>query len=348
MRSLKAITAKKQTGNVMWLAIALLVVIGIMASTGVYFWKKWTTEISLLHSYVAKVETQLGIKNDAVSEFKASLAKVNADSSSQDVVLGDHMRNLEEHLKGVEAQVKKLSGSNQDWMLAETEYMLKMADLRIGMKQDVKGAVAMLKDVERMLKEWPQDDKGLQDVRLALTRDIASLELYREIDVPGTYAALVALGQSIEKLPLAPTKLQEPDAVLKGETAKANESKAPGMLSAINDTFAGYITIRQHDTAELKALLSTEQRLNFRDSVRLTLEQAETALLRGDQSTYDASLGKLRQWVLEYFVADNFKVQAANKKIEELSRVQVKQDLPSVTDSQQELKRYITDKMSAY
>lgn len=347
MGQLNTIAGKKQTGNIMWLAVIQLVVIGVMASTGVYFWKKWTTEVTLLHTYVAKVETQLGIKNDAVNEFKASLAKVNADSASQDVVLGDHMRNLEEHLKGIEGTVKKLNGANQDWMLAETEYMLKMADLRIGMKQDVKGAVAMLKEVESMLKELPQNDQGLQDVRLALTRDIASLELYREIDVPGTYASLVALGQSIEKLPLAPTKLQEPDALLKGEVEKPH-LKGPGMLSKINDTFAGYMTIRQHDTAELKALLSPEQRLNFRDSVRLTLEQAETALLRGDQATYDASLGKVRQWVLEYFVVDNFKVQAANKKIEELSRVQVKQDLPGVADSQQELKRYITDKMSAY
>ena len=144
-------------------------------------------------------------------------------------------------------------------------------------------------------------------------------------------------------LPLLPTKLTEPQP---GKPGK--DGKLPKILADINDTFAGYITIRRHDTSELKALLSPEQRLNFRDSVRLTLDQAETALLRGDQATYDASIAKLRQWVLDYFAQDNFKVQIANKKIEELTKVQVKQDLPSIAESQQELRRYIADKMAEH
>lgn len=340
-------TASKEQGSALWVSVALLIVIGVLLAGGFFIWKQNQAEIELLHSYVAKVETELGVKAQAVKAFQQSLAKVAADSQSQDAVLDDHLRTLEEHLTAVDTRVKAIDASGQDWLLSEVEYMLKMADLRIGMKEDVKGAVRILKNAESLIKKLPENDQGLMEVRVAISRDIASMESYREIDVPGTYASLVALGDSIEKLPLTPSKLNEPEAVLKDAAAETNkkEAKPSTMLSEINETFAGYLTIRKHDTAELKALLSPEQRLNFRDSVRLTLDQAQTALLRGDQATYDASLAKIRKWILDYFVADNFKVQMASRKVDELSQVQVKQDLPSVADSQQELRRYISDKM---
>ncbi len=332
----------QQTGFALVLSVVLLVAIGVLLAGGYYFWKKYQAETELLHSYIAKVEGELGIKADAVKAFQSSLAKIAADSQSQDAVLEGHLRTLEETVTAVDTRVKKVEDSGQDWLLSEVEYMLNMADLRIGMKEDVKGAVGILKQAEALIKKLPGEDQGLMEVRVAISRDIASMESYRDIDVPGTYANLVTLGETIEKLPIAPTKLTEPEAVLAGSKAAEKPST---MLSEINETFAGYLTIRKHDTAELKALLSPEQRLNFRDSVRLAFDQAETALLRGDQAVYDASLAKVRKWILDYFVSDNFKVQMAVKKLEELSQVQVKQDLPSVADSQQELKRYISDKM---
>jgi uroporphyrin-3 C-methyltransferase len=341
-----------QGGFVVWIAVVQLLVIGVLLTGGYYFWKQYQVEVDLLHKYVAKVEVELGIKSKAVTEFKNSLAKIAADSDSQDVIIGDHLRTLEDHIAAVDTRVKSLETSGEDWLLAEIEYLLKMADLRIAMKQDVKGAVRILRNAEELIKKMPGDDKGLLNVRVAITQDIATMELYREIDVPGTYAALVSLGDTIEKLPIIPSKLNDyadkVDEPKSADTKVAKKTDTPKMLSKINEAFAGYLTIRKHDTEELKALLSPEQRLNFRDSVRLTLDQAQTALLRGDQAVYDASLSKIRKWVLDYFVADNFKVQMASKKIEELSRVQVKQDLPSVAESQQELKRYITDKMLGY
>jgi uroporphyrin-3 C-methyltransferase len=337
----------QQAGFAMVLSVVLLVVIGVLLAGGYYFWKQYQAEVALLHTYVAKVEGELGVKADAVKEFKASLAKIAADSQSQDAVLAGHLRTLEEHVTAVDARVNKVETTGEDWLLSEVEYMLNMADLRIGMKEDVKGAVSILRQAEALIKKLPTEDQDLMAVRVAISRDIATMESYRDVDVPGTYANLVALGETIEKLPLVPTKLTEPEAVLQGEAAKGEkkEAKPSTMLSEINETFAGYLTIRKHDTAELKALLSPEQRLNFRDSVRLTLDQAQTAILRGDQALYDASLAKIRKWLLDYFVADNFKVQMAVKKLEELSKVQVKQDLPGVADSQQELKSYISDKM---
>ncbi len=210
-----------------------------------------------------------------------------------------------------------------------------MADQRILIKEDVRGALVLMRQAEKLIREMNADDQGLMNVRVAIAKDIASMEMYRNIDVPGTYAELSALGIMIEKLPLVPTQMP----------AEADKAEEGSTLAKVNDAFAGYITIRKHNTDELKALLSPEQRLNLRDSLRLTQDQAQTALLRGDQRTYDDSMSRLRRMLLKYFISTDTQTQQALRRIESLARVQVEFDLPSIAISQQELKRYLSDRM---
>ena len=324
--------------------IVLILIIGGLIGGGYYLHSQQKQEADLMHEYVAKVETELGQKNVAIREFQDSLAKVAADTQSQDVILNDHLRTLEDNLARVNKRLQKVeAASNQDWLLSEVEYLMKMAEIRIAMKQDVKGAISILKSAETLIKKMPVEDQGLLDVRVAISKDIASMEVHRNVDVPGSYAALAALGGLIEKLPLVP--IEQPATTTDADGNPVAAKKQAKILADINDAMAGYLTIRKHDISDLRALLSPEERINLRDSIRLALEQAQTGLLRGDQRIYDASLAKVRKWLLNYFVTDNFRVKMATKKIEKLIKVQVEYDLPSIADSQQELKRYLADRM---
>ncbi|NRB37811.1 MAG: uroporphyrinogen-III C-methyltransferase [Pseudomonadales bacterium] len=327
-----------------WFASFLAIVLLAVSGGGLYLWKQYRAEIKLLHQYVEKIETQLQTKEEIATEFQTNLAKLAADSQSQDVVLSDHLRALDENLRRVKAKVKRVSqdtSSSQQWLLAEVEYLLKSADHRILMKEDVKGAVKLLRFADDLIKKMPIEDQGLMDVRVAVAKDVASLQGYKDIDVPGTYAALSALSDQIENLPLAQSAFDVEMPAADGEESE----ELPQMLSAINSTMSGYLVIRKHDVEELKALLSPDQRINLRDSMRLTIEQAQTALLRGDQRTFDQSLTKVRGWVHKYFLADNFRVQLTIKKVESLIKTRVQRDLPDIARSQQALKRYLTDRM---
>ena len=340
-------TESSNTGSniAKWTSIFLTATLLAGGAGAYYLWNQSQLEIKLLHKYVEKVEVRLQQKEDIVTEFRVNLAKLSADSEGQDVVLNDHLRNLEDNLSRVSKRLRRVSEdtlSSQKWLLAEVEYLMKSADHRILMKEDVKGAVKLLKSADDLIKKMPIEDQGLMDVRVAIAKDVASLQAYKDIDVPGTYAALNAIGDQIENLPLAQTAFDEVASV---DGAVAEKQEMPKMLSAVNETMAGYLVIRKHDISELKALLSPDQRNNLRDSMRLTIEQAQTALLRGDQRIYDQSLSKIRAWVHKYFIADNFKVQLAIKKVDALIKVQVQHDLPDIAGAQQALKRYLTDRM---
>lgn len=337
------LSSKKQQGVALWLSLGFIVIILGILGGAYYVFKQNKEEIDLLHQYVEKIETELGKKNASVSEFQSNLAKIAADTESHDVILRDHLRTLEDNISKMSERVDRVeSVSNQNWLLSEVEYLLKIAGHRILLKEDVKGAIDILKSAEELIKKLPTADQGLMAVRVAIAQDIASMEAYREVDVPGTYAALSALGTGIEKLPLIPMEMPKTE-----DGQAAVPVKQPKALSEINEAFAGYLTIRKHDVSELRALLSPEQRLNLRDSIRLALEQAQTGLLRGDQRIYEESLTKVRTWVLNYFKADNFRVKMTTKKLEKLLKVEVEHDLPDISTSQQELKRYIADRMRA-
>lgn len=339
-QSIAVTTWHQQKGAVGIVPIILLVLGILLLAGGFYLWQQQKTELELLHQYVGQVEKQLGIKDEAVKEFRSSLSKLTFETQSQDVILNDHLRALDDDIQLAKKRLNRIERdmASQNWLLSEAEYLLKMADQRILIKEDVKGALELLRKADRLIREMPSDDQGLMHVRVAIAQDIASMEMYRGIDVPGTYAELAALGTAIERLPLVLTEQPK-------EEAEESQQQEENTLSRLNEAFAGYITIRRHDTDDLRALLSPEQRLNVRDSMRLALDQAQTALLRGDQRIYDDSLSRIRRWVLQYFVAQDVQTQQVMRRIEALVKVPVEFDLPSIAESQQELKRYLSDRM---
>lgn len=337
--------ANKQQGSVLIIVLIFAVLFMALAGGGAYFYKKNQQQMELLNQYVAKVETELELKTQSANEFKVQLAKVSADLITQDSAMDSRLKALGQDLERVSSKVKDAveATSSQSWLLAEVEYLLKMADHRILMKEDVKGAITVLKSADELLKKMPIDDAGLREVRVSIAKDIAGLETYSAVDVPGTYAALVALGDTIEKLELMPTQMPEEQQEQAEQTAP--EKSKVDVLAIINDTMGGYLKVKHYSTEELKVLLSTDERRNLRDSMRLVLEQAQTALLRGDQIVYDKSLAKIRNWLLNYFSTSDFRVELAINKVEALSSVTVQNELPDIAGAQQTLKRYLADRM---
>ncbi|MCY4044121.1 MAG: uroporphyrinogen-III C-methyltransferase [Cellvibrionales bacterium] len=334
---------RKQAGVATWLIFLLILVIVGALSGGFYLYQKMQKELHLLDQYVTKIEKDAQQRTESVNTFQRKLSQISAETKSQDMVLNDHLKELQSQLNKMNGDFERISDatvSNQSWLLSEAEYLLKTADHRILMKEDVAGAIKILQSADNLLKQMPLGDQGLLNVRVAIAKDIASLQALKSVDVLGTYAQLTALGDQIERLPLVPTEMPES----KSDDDQGKKSTQPKMLAKINETLGGYLSIKRHDTQALSALLSEESGQALKASFRLIIEQAQTALLQGNQIIYDESLAKLRSRVHQYFVAGNFKVNLVIKKIDELLKIKVKNDLPDISGSQQALKRYLSER----
>lgn len=332
-------SSQTQSGFSTLTAGLLVIIVALIGAAG-FVYQKDQKRIDLLERNFVRVEDRLILKSTATEEFRVELAKVSADVSTQDTIVQRHLKALGETLDKVGARVNKLEdSSSQEWLLSEVEYLMKMADHRILMKEDVKGAIALLESAETVLGKMTIEDSGLNNVRIAIVKDITALEVYKGVDVPGTYAQLVALGGLVEKLPMVPLELSSAS---EGVVEVAAEVS---FIDKINNSMGEYLTIRRYSDAELEKMLTEDQRSGVKDRLLLSLEQAQTAILRGEQGIYDESLKKVRIGLLNYFKADDYRVEMAKLKLDKLIDVTIETELPDIANSQQQLKRYLSDRM---
>jgi len=70
-----------------------------------------------------------------------------------------------------------------------------------------------------------------------------------------------------------------------------------------------------------------------RQNLRMLLEQAQVALLSGNQTLYRASLERADHWVAEFFESDGTAARAMSREISDLEDLPVAVSLPDISGS---------------
>lgn len=237
----------------------------------------------------------------------------------------------------------KQQSSRKDWLLAEVEYLLRLANQRVLMEKTADGALALLKSADNILKET--DDVTIYEVRKALAADIASLEAVPKVDTEGVFLKLSAMNTQVNNLRLIPLAEQrELPELLKELTPDAvAEGWADGMQASWNkalDKLNSLIVIQQRD-GKIEPLLSPRETFYLQQNLHLMLEQAQMAMLQRKQSAFDSSLNKAQEWVAEFFDKKDATTQALIRGIGELKSVQVSPEVPDISNSLAQLKTYL-------
>jgi uroporphyrin-3 C-methyltransferase len=276
----------------------------------------------------------------------AALADLQRDSTGQAQLLQALETRLEEQLAALEQQRSQLTrqgealsridaSDRESWLLAEVEYLLRLANQRLIMTGDVAAARALLDNVDGILRDL--DDAALHPVRAAVASDLAALRAVPEVDVEGIYLRLGALlGQAGElailRLPAEQQALQPPpqprQEAAPGDWQQQLQQGWESALHALSD----YLTIRRRDVP-VEALMDPRWEGLVRQNLRMLLEQARVALLSGNQALYRESLDRARYWVTEFFQSDEATARSMAREIDQLSAVQVDVALPDVSAS---------------
>jgi uroporphyrin-3 C-methyltransferase len=221
------------------------------------------------------------------------------------------------------------STDRSDWMLAEAEYLLRLANQRLIMAADQRSALALLASADSILLEL--DDVGLYNARAAIARDTAVLRAQPRVDVEGTWLRLQALVGQVDSLVLFELPESQPRQESLAEDAGWRDRLEHG-LSAALETLAGYVTIRRRD-APYEALLDPRWEGLVRQNLRMLLEQCRAALLSGNQVLYDESIANASRWIGEFFSFNEAGVQALQEELQALAGLNISQSYPSLTDS---------------
>ncbi|MGB0205613.1 MAG: uroporphyrinogen-III C-methyltransferase [Neptuniibacter sp.] len=328
--------------------LALLLSLIALGASGYLYWLSMQQGDSFTQNN-QKLEAQV---TSSLSSARTSLDKTIADMNQQLGQLkaqsSQEKQNIDELQSRLTKSIQQVTAnqntSRKDWLLAEVEYLLRLANQRVLMENTKDGALTLLKSADKILKET--DDVSIYEVRKALAEDIAALEAVPTLDTEGVFLKLGALNGQVKNLRLIPISEQHKLPELIEEVAPevvseswSNDLKAT--WSKASEKLGSLVVIRHRDEP-IEPLLSPEQTYYLQQNLHLMLEQAQLALLQRKQASFDASLNKAHNWISTYFEEQDATTQSLLNGLSELKSVKVTTEMPDISGSLRTLKQYVS------
>jgi uroporphyrin-3 C-methyltransferase len=229
------------------------------------------------------------------------------------------------------------------WRLAEAAYLLRVANLRARMEGDRQGAEALLRAADELLAEL--DDYGLFPVREAIAAALAALRAAPAVDRVGLYLEIESLGERIDGLPVDTREYAAGDVAPGAAPAPPTPTPAPEADGAADRVdgliarFTSLVDFRRNRAEPVRPLLAPQETAFLRHNLALKLEQAQLALLEGDQAVWEDALTESRRWIATWFEAGDADVVALGEALDRLVLEQVAVSPPDISAPLTELRR---------
>lgn len=286
---------------------------------------------------------EMAVLRDRLEQTKARADALSA--SEQDILrqarlLTDSASSLKEQVEFNTDRLGKLPGAErQDWLLAETEYLLRLANQRLQLENDWEGAISMLTAADNVLVETR--NPRMNPVRALIAREVLALRAVPAIDDIGAIHRLQALQEALEALPWIPERIA-PSAPATPEATKTLEEQAWywQILDHVKRAVLNAVRFRTRDEP-IEAPLSPSQQYYLQQNMHLMLEQAQVALMRHQTDLYTHSLKRVMAWLDEYLVVEDEQTRAARASLEELQAWNVDPELPDISASLLKLQKLL-------
>lgn len=279
-------------------------------------------------------------------QLVSALSKIDQTSSKdaeQLAALDQTQQRLQGEMQGLQNRVLDLNDKRpNDWMLAESEYLVRIAGRKLWLEHDLVSAITLLGNADERIAAL--NDPSLMPIRKALAEDIAKLKGMPRIDREGLTLKLAALSDQIELLPLSTVSMPE----AKAEPDQAVSTNPDEWESNLKKNWVkfteNFVTIRRRDGA-VEALLSPQQEIFLRENLKTKLLQAQLSVYREQQALYEDSLDKAQRWLTQYFDTDNSATRYMQGEIDKLKGEQIQIDYPAQFKTQAMLEQVLTERL---
>jgi uroporphyrin-3 C-methyltransferase len=339
-------TAPKASSGIAWLALLLVIALGLGASwllrEGQHREKELAQRVAGLEAISAEKQSNLQEVNDRwQQELRSGLGALKKSQADDNAQLTQRLDSKEKALAELQQELARFSASDRNsWLLAEAGHLLRLANQRLVMAGDPVASLALLNSADAVLREI--DDPSLHDVRAALAADIASLRAVPKVDVEGIYLRLAALIEQAEKLVIF--QLPERAARPQPEAADDWQGRLRQGYEAALAKLSDYLIIRRRDVP-MQALMEPQWEGLVRQNLRMLLEQAQVALLSGNQTLYTATLKRAQLWVAQFADSDEVAAQAISGELTKLASLTIGVPQPNISRSLQTMDAAIEQRL---
>lgn len=318
----------KNTGTALGvLAIAIALAIGV----GLYINGKHQAQQQAAANQT--LANQLADLQQQAASDKQTLVQQLATQSSALDTAHQQQTAMSQQLDELKQKVATISGNDaHTWLLAQADYLVKLAGRKLWSDQDVTTAAALLKSADQSLADM--NDPSLFDVRRALTQDISSLSAVSQVDYDGIILKLNQLSNGVDNLRLADNDSDgSPMDQDSGELSSSLREWRQNLVKSWHNFMDDFITIRRRDTTA-EPLLAPNQDVYLRENIRSRLLIAAQAVPRHQDQIYKQSIDTVSTWVRAWFDTNDPATKAFLSQLDDLSQQSVSMDVPDALQSQ--------------
>lgn len=310
------------------IAVLALLLAGATAGGGYYLYHRLQQQVGILSPAIERNSGRIGGAEQRDTQLSGAI-------DAQRAALERQGKNLQEAIDALRAQIGR---DQSGWVLAETEYLMLVANHRLQLERDVTTAAAALRIADTRLRDT--GDPALIDVREKLAAEIAALDAVARPDLTGLALRVAGLAGQVDQLPLKGTYQPAKHAPAAEAAAPETTSGWQRLTSGIWRDLKRLVTVRRTDEA-VRPMLAPEQQYFLRQNLRLQLDAARLALLRGDVSQLHLALQTAQEWLTRYFDERSAAVSSMREAMDSVAAVDIHPALPDISGSLKALRAHM-------
>jgi len=310
---------------------AIAIAIALAAGVGLYGWVKQQTSTQSANSdaLVSQITALQKAQETQKTQFEGIIKQQSEALAAAERQQAEQNKQLDE----LSQKVATISGTDaKTWLLAQADFLVKLAGRKLWSDGDVTTAAALLKSADASLADM--NDPSLIAARRAITDDVASLSGVAQVDYDGIILKVNQLSNQIDNLRLADNN--DDDAPMDNDRSELSSSLSEwrvNLQKSWHNFMDSFITIRRRDETAVP-LLAPNQDIYLRENIRSRLLVAAQAVPRHQEETYKQALDNVSSWVRAYYDTDDASTKAFLEEVDKLSQQNITMELPDSLQSQ--------------
>jgi len=320
----------------------LLIVVLAVSSGGLYFLSnKQQLDLSAQKASLQNIDqkiSDLTQQQHNTEKLKQQLIELTSSNKQKIDALNNNQENLHSSLTKLVQDKHQL---RRDWLLAEAEYLIQIANHRLLLEKDAATATVALKAADNRLAEI--SDPALLNIRKVLAKDIQTLDNIKQVDLAGLSVKITAMVNNIPNLPLNTPSPKTYEATPEESSKQSSKVESlKDLPAAMWNDIKSLVVIRNHQKP-LQPLLAPSQHFFLQQNLALSLEQTRLALLNGDNAIYQERLQSIEKWINDYFDTEHNVSRNMLASISEMRQTDINPSLPDISSSFALIKKYRLD-----
>lgn len=327
-------TTSAKTGALWFFTLLNLLLVLAATGAGYWFWMQWQQSINTENSAILDQQKALEAQAGQLQTLNSNLVIQNTEIQQNLASVSNQAANAFEQSEANRKNLADVSGRRPaDWLLAEADYLVRMAGRKLWLENDVKTAVAMLQSADSRLQDLA--DPSLLPVRQFIASDIQTLRQINQVSLTSVALSVSGMVQQVSNLPLSLPEAESD--IPKPEEVEGFERIWAYILSNFK---------YQANTQPIKPLLNEQQQWLAREQLRYALLQSQSAVMAQQETLFKQSLQRAIGILVDHYDLESTDVKGFIAALNNLENTELEKNYPNQLDSAVPLKDILDTRMN--